>query len=195
MPNPDDRISAFFSAPKPWQDELAALRAVLLDSALVEEFKWGSPCYTFGTSNTVTLWRLKDCCALAFFKGVLLKDPESILVAPGENSQSMRKIEFTSVAEITATQPVLRNYIGEAIEVERAGLKVSFSKSLPEYPEELVNRLDEDHEFRTAFEALTPGRQRGYVLHFSQAKQSATRASRIAKAAPRILSGKGLHDR
>lgn len=195
MPNPDDRISAFFSAPKPWQDELAALRAILLDSALVEEFKWRSPCYTFDNSNVATLWRLKNCCALAFFKGVLLKDPENILVAPGENSQSMRKIEFTGLAGIDGMQAVLRDYIGEAIEVEKAGLEVAFSKDLPEYPEELVTRLDEDHEFRTAFESLTPGRQKGYVLHFSQAKQSATRASRIAKSAPRILSGKGLHDR
>ncbi|WP_211341149.1 YdeI/OmpD-associated family protein [Paracoccus methylarcula] len=195
MSESDTRIKAYFSEPKPWRAELATLRAILRDTPLTEEFKWRSPCYCFENANIVTLWRLKDCCALGFFKGVLLEDREGILIAPGENSQSMRKVEFTGLAEITGLETVLKDYIGEAIELEKAGLKVSFSKHAPEFPGELIDRLDEDPEFRTAFEALTPGRQRGYVLHFSQAKQSATRISRIAKCAPRILEGKGLHDR
>lgn len=195
MSESDTRIKAYFSEPKPWQEELAALRAILRGTPLTEEFKWRSPCYTFGKANVVTLWRLKNCCALAFFKGVLLKDREGILIAPGENSQSMRKVEFSNIADIAGLQTILKEYIGEAIEVEKAGLKVEFRKDAPELPEELIDRLDEDAEFRTAFEALTPGRQRGYVLHFSQAKQAATRISRIEKCAPRILEGKGLHDR
>lgn len=195
MAQADPRVEAFFGNAKAWRDELAALRAILLDSPLSEEFKWRSPCYTFRQGNVATLWGLKESCVLGFFKGVLLKDPAGLLVAPGENSRSVRMIRVTSVAEIAALDAVLRDYVRQAIEAERAGLKVDFRKDDLAYPEEFVDRLDADPELRSAFDALTPGRQRGYVLHFSRPKQSKTRTARIDKSAPKILAGKGLDDR
>lgn len=189
------KAEAFFARDGRWRDELAALRAILLACPVAEDFKWRSPVYTAHGGNVATVWGLKDNAALSFFKGVLLKDPENILVAPGENSRSVRMVKFTGLAEITAMEAVLKDYIREAVENEKAGRKVDFPKDDLDYPEELADRLDSDPDFRTAFEALTPGRQRGWVLHFSGAKQSATRASRIEKAAPRILAGKGMHDR
>nr|WP_246717437.1 YdeI/OmpD-associated family protein [Oricola nitratireducens] len=174
---------------------MAALRTILLACPLTEDFKWRSPVYTAHGGNVATVWGLKDNAALSFFKGVLLRDPEGILLAPGENSRSVRMVKFTGLAEIAAMEAVLKDYIREAVENEKAGRKVDFPKDDLDYPEELVDRLDGDPDFRTAFEALTPGRQRGWVLHFSGAKQSATRASRIEKAAPRILAGRGMHDR
>lgn len=189
------KAEAFFAKDGRWRDELQALRAILRACPVAEDFKWRSPVYTAHGGNVATVWGLKDNAALSFFKGVLLRDPENILVAPGENSRSVRMVKFTGLAEITAMEAVLKDYIREAVENEKAGRKVDFPKDDLDYPEELADRLDGDPDFRTAFEALTPGRQRGWVLHFSGAKQSATRASRIEKAAPRILAGKGMHDR
>lgn len=195
MGKTDPKVEAFFARASEWQEELLALRAILLDCPVKEEFKWRSPCYTFKGGNLATLWGLKENCALAFFKGVLLKDEKEILVAPGENSRSMRLVKFTSVSDIAEMDAILKDYIHEAVEVEKSGLKVDFRKDDLVFPEELTAKLGEAPDLKAAFEALTPGRQRGYVLHFSQPKQSKTRISRIEKCVPRILEGKGLHDR
>lgn len=195
MTRTDRRVDVWFDKRESWRPELEAVRALLLSTPLTEEFKWRGPCYTFEGGNVALYWGFKDRCALGFFKGVLLKDPEGILVAPGENSRSSRIFEFTSVAEFEAKAEVLRAYVDEAIEIERKGLKVDLPKDDLDYPDELVDRLDGDPEFRAAFEALTPGRQRGWVLHFSGAKQSATRVSRIEKAEEKIFAGKGMNDR
>lgn len=194
---PSDRVrlDAFFSDLKDWREELLALRKILLDCGLLEAFKWSSPVYTWDDANVAIIWGFKDRAALGFFKGVLLKDPDGILEAPGENSRSSRVANFTSLAEVERADATLRKYIAEAIEVEKKGLSVDLPKNDLDYPEELVAKLDEDEAFRTAFESLTPGRRRGWVLHFSGAKQSKTRAGRIEKAAPAILEGKGMHDR
>jgi uncharacterized protein YdeI (YjbR/CyaY-like superfamily) len=191
----NDKVEAFFAKDGSWRGELTALRAILLDCGLTEEFKWRSPVYTAGGGNIAIVWGFNDYCGLGFFKGVLLKDPEGILVAQSENSRSARVAKFTSVAEIAALEDVLKAYVREAVANEKAGLKVDLPKDDLDYPPELADRLDGDPEFSTAFEALTPGRRRGWVLHFSGAKQPATRASRIDKAAPKILAGKGMHDR
>jgi len=189
------KVEAFFSQAKKWRRELEALRAILLETPVTEEFKWRSPCYTAEGGNIATVWGLKQCCALSFFKGVLLKDPEGILVAPGANSRSVRMARFTSVGDIVGLRTVLTDYIEEAVALEKAGAKVAFAKDDLEYPRELSDRLAADPSLKTAFDRLTPGRRRGYVLHFSQPKQSKTRTSRIEKSAPRILAGKGMHDR
>lgn len=195
MTRTDRRVDVWFDKRESWRPELEAVRALLLSTPLTEEFKWRGPCYTFEGGNVALYWGFKERCALGFFKGVLLKDPEGILVAPGENSRSSRIFEFTSVAAFEAKAEVLRAYVDEAIEIERKGLKVDLPKDDLDYPDELVDRLDGDPEFRAAFEALTPGRQRGWVLHFSGAKQSATRVSRIEKAEGKIFAGKGMNDR
>lgn len=195
MHDVNPKVAAFFSEAKQWREELEALRAILLDCPVTEEFKWRAPCYTFQNGNVATVWGLKNNCALSFFKGVLLKDPEGLLVAPGANSRSVRLIKFSGVAEIAEKEAVLKRYIHEAIDVEKAGLKVDFRNDDLVYPEELTDRLERDPALKAAFEALTPGRQRGYTLHFSQPKQSKTRVSRIEKCVARILEGKGLHDR
>ena len=189
------KVDAYFSKAEKWREELEALRAILLDCPVAEEFKWRSPCYTFQKSNVVAIWGLKENCALAFFKGALLKDPRGILIAPGEHSRSMRMIKFTSAPEIAAAEPTLKAYVHEAVEVERAGLKVDFRKDDLAVPEEFSVKLQDHPDLKEAFEALTPGRRRRYNLHFSQPKQSRTRASRIERCVPRILEGKGLHDR
>jgi uncharacterized protein YdeI (YjbR/CyaY-like superfamily) len=178
-----------------WQEELEKLRIIILACGLTEELKWGVPCYTFQKSNIVLISAFKEYCALTFFKGALLKDAHGILSKPGENSQAARLIRFTDVREIGRMEAILKAYIYEAIEVEKAGLKVDFKKS-SEYimPEEFQNKLDKIPHLKTAFEALTPGRQRGYILYFSQPKQSRTRESRIARWMPQILIGKGLND-
>lgn len=190
----DPRIAAFFARANPWQAELLALRAILADTPLSEDFKWRSPVYTFLGGNVATLWGFKDRCVLSFFKGVLLADAEGILIAPGAHSRSVRMIKLDSTADITAREAILRGYIHAAIEVEKSGQRVAMDDTL-DLPEELIRKLDDDEIFRAAFDGLTPGRQRGWVLHFSQPRKSATRTSRIEKAAPRILDGKGLHDR
>ena len=195
MTEPDRRVGVFFDKLTNWRAELEALRAILLDSGLREEFKWRSPVYTFGGSNVAILWGFKDHAALGFFKGVLFNDPQGLLVAPGENSRSSRMVTFTDAAQVAERADALRALIREGIAVESAGQKVDFAKDDLDYPPELIDRLDADADFRTAFEALTPGRRRSHVLHISQAKQSATRVARIDRAAPRILAGKGFNER
>lgn len=189
------KVEAFFAEDGRWRDELAALRAILTDGPLDETFKWSSPVYTAHGGNVAIVWGFKDYCGLGFFKGALLTDPEGVLVQQGENSRSARVMKFQSVGEIAEREDIIRSYVAEAAENEKAGLKLDLPKDDLDYPPELVDRLDGDPDFRTAFEALTPGRRRGWVLHFSGAKQAATRAARIDKAAPKILAGKGMQDR
>ncbi len=178
-----------------WQQELEQLRMLILDCGLTEELKWGVPCYTFQNNNILIIGAFKNYCTLSFFKGSLLSDENGILVSPGENSQATRSFKFTNVNELIKNQDILKSYIYEAIEVEKAGLKVKY-KPVTEHkmPEELKNKLAEDPTLSAAFHALTPGRQRGYLLYFSQAKQSKTREARIEKCTPKILSGRGLDD-
>lgn len=195
MAETDRRVGVFFTRLTAWQDELAALRAILLDSGLKEEFKWRSPVYTADGGNVAIIWGFKDDAALGFFKGVLLKDPAGILVAPGENSRSSRVVKFRSVGEIAEMADTLRDYIRAAIEIEKAGLKVDLPKDDLAYPDELVSKLDADPTYREAFAALTPGRRRGYLLHFSAPKKPETRRSRIEKAAGHIFAGKGFNER
>jgi len=179
---------------KKWQEETERLRAILLDCPLTEELKWGEPCYTLQGRNVVLIGGFKEYCTLLFFKGALLSDPQGILMTPGK-LQAGRQIRFTSVAEIAAMEMVLKTYIYEAIEVEKAGLKVQLKKH-SDYivPEELQRKLDEMPALKTAFEALTPGRQRGYIFHVSAPKQSKTREARVEKCVPLILGGKGIND-
>lgn len=186
---------AFFVPGRPWEHEAAVLRGILLSSGLGEEVKWRAPCYTHGGSNIAMLARLKDYCAVGFFKGVLLDDPDGLLTAPGPNSQSVRQLRVTSVQEAGQHEAALRGFIRQAIANEEAGRTVAFRKEEPDYPEEMLAAFEADPELHEAFMALTPGRRRGYALHVGQAKQSATRAARIAKHRARILSGKGMHDR
>jgi uncharacterized protein YdeI (YjbR/CyaY-like superfamily) len=189
------KIDWYFNKAETWQEELERLRTIVLDCGLMEELKWGCPCYTFQKSNIVLIHVFKEYCALLFFKGALLKDAYGILVQQTENVQATRQIRFDSVEEIVELEPVIKAYISEAAEVEKAGLKVPFKKTAEfRIPEELQIRLDEIPAFKTAFYALTPGRQRGYLLYFSAAKQSKTRESRIEKYMPHILDGKGLDD-
>jgi uncharacterized protein YdeI (YjbR/CyaY-like superfamily) len=178
-----------------WQAELAALRTLVLASGLTEECKWGVPCYTSDRNNIVLIHAFKDYCALLFFKGALLKDAKGILIQQTENVQSARQLRFTDVREITKLKSTINAYLQEAIAVEKAGLKVSM-KPTAEFamPEEFQAKLDASPALKIAFEALTPGRQRGYLLHFAAAKQSKTRESRIEKCTPQILNGKGLLD-
>lgn len=189
------RADAFFTQLTDWREELLALRAILRSTPLQEDFKWASPVYTHDGANVAILWGFKDRASIGFFKGVLLSDPEGILQAPGENSRSSRIMNFTDLDAIHAAAPVLRSYIAEAIRLEDEGRKVDLPKDDLDYPPELIDRLDSDNEFREAFEALTPGRRRGWVLHFSGAKQAETRLRRIDKAAPKIHEGKGMQDR
>jgi uncharacterized protein YdeI (YjbR/CyaY-like superfamily) len=190
------RVDAFIANAKNWQEELKKLRAILLDSELTEEFKWSQPCYTFQGKNVVVIGALKESCALAFFKGVLLKDVHGVLTRPGQHSQSTRWFKFASAREIAEMKSVVKAYVREAIAVEKAGLKVKLKKTSDlMVPEELQIMLDEFPDFKTAFEALTPGRQRAYIYHFSAPKQSKTRESRVQKHMPHILKGKGLLDK
>jgi uncharacterized protein YdeI (YjbR/CyaY-like superfamily) len=195
MTTTNPKVDFFFSKAKKWKEEFERLRAIVLDSGLSEELKWGKPCYTFQKSNIVLIHGFKDYCALLFFKGALLKDAKGILVQQTENVQAARQVRFTNVREIVKMEPVLKAYIKEAIEVERAGLNVTYKKTSEfKVPEEFQNKLDEIPALKAAFDALTPGRQRGYLFYFSQAKQSKTRESRVEKCMQQILSGKGLDD-
>jgi uncharacterized protein YdeI (YjbR/CyaY-like superfamily) len=187
------KVDAYLSTATKWQDEMVKLRTIVLDCGLTEEFKWYQPCYTFERGIVLLVSAFKEYCALAFFKGSLLKDANGIMVSPGENSQSMRQIRFAGVQEIAGLEPVLRSYIQEAIAVEKAGLKVQKHPTVA-VPEELQNRFAKNPALKTAFAALTPGRQRAYIMHFSRPKQSKTRESRIEKCVPQILDGKGLAD-
>ena len=189
------KVDWFFNKTTKWQKEFAKLRTIVLDCDLVEDLKWGQPCYTYEKSNIVLIHGFKDYCALLFFKGALLKDKKKILVQQTENVQAARQIRFTSVREIEKMKPTLRSYIYEAVELDEASVKVPL-KTTKEFamPEEFLKKLDRNRVLKKAFEALTPGRQRGYLLYFSSAKQSKTRESRIEKYTPQILDGKGLED-
>jgi uncharacterized protein YdeI (YjbR/CyaY-like superfamily) len=189
------KVDFYFNKAKKWQEELELLRTIALDCGLTEELKWGVPCYTLEESNIVLIHDFKEYCAFLFFKGALLKDSNGILIQQTENVQSARQVRFTNVLEIVDMKPILKNYINEAIEVERAGLKVDLKKTA-EYtiPIEFQSKLDHIPALKTAFEALTPGRQRAYLLHFSAPKQSKTREARVEKFMPQILNGKGLND-
>lgn len=189
------KVDAYLSKAKKWPEEMRKLRGIFLDCQLTEEFKWAKPCYAFQKSNLAVLCELKESCAIGFLKGALLKDPKGILIKPGEQSQSMRWMKFTSVREIEKMAPTVKSYIQEAIEAEKAGLKVEFKRNPEPVPEELQNKMDQIPALKAAFKALTPGRQRAYILHFSAPKQSKTRESRIEKCMPQILKGKGLNDR
>jgi uncharacterized protein YdeI (YjbR/CyaY-like superfamily) len=189
------KVDEFLSKAKKWQEEFEKLRNIVLDCELTEEFKWMHPCYTFEKKNIVLIHGFKEYCALLFHKGALLKDANGILIQQTENVQAARQIRFTNVQEIVEMETILKDYIYEAIEVEKAGLEVNFKKHT-EYiiPEEFQIKLDEIPALKTAFDALTPGRQRAYILYFSAPKQSKTRESRIEKCMQQILGGKGLND-
>jgi len=178
-----------------WREEFETLREIVLDHPLTEEVKWGQACYTSGGKNVVLIHGFKEYCALLFFKGALLKDPKRILIQQTENVQSARQIRFTNIREIVAMKPILKAYLQEAIEVEKAGVKVKLKKTSDfKVPEEFQEKLDEIPALKKAFAALTPGRQRGYLFYFSAAKQSKTREARVEKCMPQILQGKGLDD-
>ena len=189
------KVDKLIRKSKKWYEEFEKLRSIVLDCGLTEEVKWGQPCYTSEKKNIVLIHGFKEYCALLFFKGALLKDSKGILIQQTENVQAARQIRFTNVAEIDDLEPILKSYISEAIEVEKAGLKVELKKT-SEYiiPEEFQKELDENPILKDAFEALTPGRQRAYIYYFSQPKQSKTRESRVEKYIPHILDGKGLND-
>jgi len=195
MNGTNPKVDAFFISTKKWGKELEKLRKILLGCQLTEELKWNKPCYTFQESNVIIILPLKQYCALLFCKGALLKDPVGILVKAGEHTQAARQIRFTSAQEIVESETVLKAYLHNAIAVEKAGLKVDFKKHPEPIPVELQKKLDEIPALKTAFAALTPGRQRGYILHFSAPKQSKTRESRVEKCLQQILRGKGLNDR
>jgi uncharacterized protein YdeI (YjbR/CyaY-like superfamily) len=188
------KVDGFLRNAKKWREEMEKLRMIVLDCHLAEELKWGKPCYMLQESNIVLIHGFKEYCALLFFKGVLLNDPDGILIQQTKNVQAARQIRFTNVREIVDRKPVLKAYINEAIAVEKAGLKVNYKKNPEPVPEELQNKLDKTPALKTAFAALTPGRQRAYILYFSAAKQSKTRESRVEKCLPQILNGKGLND-
>lgn len=189
------KVDGFLRKAKKWKEEFEKLRAIVLDCGLTEDFKWMHPCYTFDNKNIVIIHGFKDYCALLFHKGALLQDPHGILIQQTENVQGARQIRFTHAQEIADMETILKNYILAAIEIEKAGLEVELKKTA-EYaiPEELQHKFNELAGLKSAFEALTPGRQRAYLLHFSQPKQSKTRVSRIEKCVPQILDGKGLND-
>ena len=191
------RVDFFFGKSKRWQEELERLRTIALECGLTEKLKWGVPCYTLetGQANIVLIHDFKEYCALLFFKGALLKDSEGILIQQTRNVQAARQVRFTTVQQIVKLKAVLKAYIREAIEVEKAGLKASFKKA-SEFgtPEEFQDKLDDSPALKKAFEALTPGRQRGYKLYFSAAKQSKTRVARVEKYIKQILKGRGLED-
>ncbi|MEO6906970.1 MAG: YdeI family protein [Abditibacteriaceae bacterium] len=189
------KVDWYFDRAETWQEEVRQLRTIILDCGLTEELKWGKPCYTLGKSNIVLIHTFKEYCALLFMKGALLKDAKCILIQQTENVQSARQIRFTSVKDITKMKSTIKTYLHEAIEVEKAGMEVDFKKT-KEFiiPEEFQNKLDETIALKSAFEELTPGRQRAYILYFSGAKQSKTRESRVEKYILRILDGLGLDD-
>ncbi len=189
------KVDAYLSRAKKWQKEIEKLRMIILDCQLTEELKWGVPCYTFQKKNIVLIHEFKEYCAILFIKGALLNDANSILIQQTTNVQAGRQIRFTNIQEIIDTELILKAYVYEAIEIEKSGLKINF-KNTSEYvfPEEFQNKLDEISALKTAFEALTPGRQRAYALYFSAPKQSKTRELRVQKCIPQILDGKGLND-
>lgn len=189
------KVDQFLKEADQWRGEFTKLRKIILDCGLAEELKWGKPCYSLQGSNVVLIHGFKEYCALLFMKGALLKDDKGILVQQTENVQAARQIRFTSAQEIVKLQSILKAYVQQAIEVEKSGVKVEYKKTSEfKVPEEFQKRLNENSALKTAFEALTPGRQRGYLLYFSSAKQSQTRESRIEKCMDQIFDGKGLDD-
>jgi len=189
------KVDGFLNKSKKWKNEYEKLRSIVLDCELTEDFKWMHPCYTFDKKNIVLIHGFKEYCALLFHKGALLQDTNGILIQQTENVQAARQIRFTNVQEIIEMEPILKTYIYQAIEVEKAGLEVNFKKNTEiNIPEEFQNKWDEMPALKTAFEALTPGRQRAYIYYFSEPKQSKTRVSRIEKYMQQILDGKGLND-
>jgi uncharacterized protein YdeI (YjbR/CyaY-like superfamily) len=189
------KVDAYFARKDTWREETARLRTIVLDCGLTEELKWGEPCYTVGKANIVLIHGFKDYCALLFFKGALMKDEAGILIQQTDNVQAARQIRFTSAEQISGMENLLKSYVQQAIEVEKAGLKVDYKKTTEfTVPDEFQTRLDRDAALKAAFTALTPGRQRAYLLHFAQPKQSKTRESRIDKAIPQIFEGKGPND-
>ena len=189
------KVDAYVERLKNWVDEVRELRAICLDSGLGEDLKWGVPCYTLEGRNVVLIHSFKEYCALLFFKGALLKDAKGILIQQTDNVQAARQVRFKNVEEIRKLKTLLKAYIAEAVKVEQSGLKVELKKTEEfSVPEEFQAKLDEMLELKSAFEALTPGRRRAYLLHFSSAKQSKTRTARVIKAIPDILSGRGLDD-
>ncbi|MGA7381244.1 MAG: DUF1801 domain-containing protein [Terriglobales bacterium] len=189
------KVDSLLKKAKKWQEEFETLRGIVLGSPLTEEVKWGQACYTSDGRNIVLIHGFKEYCALLFFKGALLKDPNGILIQQTENVQSARQIRFANVREIAEMKPILKAYIQEAIAVEKSGLKVKLKKTSDfKVPEEFKNKLDENPSLKKAFAALTPGRQRGYLFYFSAAKQSKTREARVEKSMLQILKGKGLDD-
>jgi uncharacterized protein YdeI (YjbR/CyaY-like superfamily) len=195
MNNTNPKVDWYFTKAEKWQKEIKKLRTIILDCQLTEELKWGVPCYTFQKSNVVLIHVFKEYCAILFIKGALLKDAKGVLIQQTENVQAARQIRFTNVREIVKMESILKAYIHEAIEVEKAGLKVNYKKAAEfVMPEELISKLEEVPGLQDAFDSLTPGRQRAYILYFSAPKQSKTRESRIEKCMPQILNGKGLND-
>jgi len=189
------KVDAYLERRDSWQEEFALLRRILLDTGLTEDLKWGEPCYALDDANVVLIHGFKEYCALLFFKGALMKDPADILIQQTKNVQAARQIRFTGAEQISGMENVLKAYVAEAAEIERSGAKVDFKKTDDfAVPEEFQIRIDSTPSLKTAFEALTPGRQRAYLLHFAQPKQAKTRESRIDKAIPQILAGKGLND-
>jgi len=189
------KVDGFFRKAKKWQKEMQKLRTIVLECPLTEELKWGKPCYTFQDRNVVIIHGFKEYCALLFPKGVLLKDPKGILIQQTENVQAARQLRFTSLREIFQMQSVLKDFIKEGVAVEKAGLEVTYKKTSEfKVPEEFQNKLNESPALKAAFNALTPGRQRGYLLYFTALKQSKTREARIEKYRQHILKGKGLND-
>lgn len=190
------KVNFYFNKSTKWQAEIEQLRMIVLDCGLTEELKWGVPCYTFEKNNIVLIHVFKEYCAVLFFKGALLKDAKGILIQQTKNTQAARQMRFTSVQEIVELEPILKAHIHEAIDIEKAGLKVDFKKTTAfTLPSEFQNKLDENPALKRAFEALTPGRQNAYLLHFSTAKQSKTRKVRVEKWISQILDGKGMDDK
>jgi uncharacterized protein YdeI (YjbR/CyaY-like superfamily) len=189
------KVDWFFDKSTKWQEAYQELRELALSFELTEELKWGCPCYTIGKSNIFLIHGFKDYCALLFMQGALLKDKKNILIQQTENVQSARQIRFANIEEILKNKSTIKSYIKEAIQLDKAGLKVELKKTTEfKMPDEFQSALNEMSELKTAFEALTPGRQRGYLLYFSSAKQSKTRNERVEKYIPKILDGKGLDD-
>ena len=189
------KVDWYFDKNEKWQKETRKLRTIILDCGLTEELKWGCPCYTYESSNVVLIHVFKEYCAVLFFKGALLADPDGILVQQTENVQAARQVRFTNIKEVKERERILKTYIYEAIEVERAGLQVKLKKTKDfKIPEEFQTKLDKMPSLKKAFDALTPGRQRGYIFHFSQPKLSKTREARVEKYLKQIISGKGLDD-
>ena len=194
MSETNPEVDAFLANAGKWRDEMAMLRRIALESGLEEDLKWNLPCYTYDGSNVAIIQNFKEQCALMFFKGALLKDPDGLLEKPGKNSRVGRRMVFTGVDEIDDMEVALQGFIAQGIEIEKNGRTVEVKKKREPIPDELEKMFDEHSGLREAFESLTPGRQRGYILHFSSAKQSKTRRSRIERCVPKILDGKGLRD-